>query len=415
MAEIKPFRGVRFQTSVGPAGPLLAPPYDVAPADGLLSPFSIARIENVELGVLGDQHAHAARTFRAWLKDGVLARDAAPVFYVHRHTFPANGERLTRTGIIALVRLQEWHDGIVVPHEATNPGPRAERLARLQAVHANLSPLYFLYRDHEAEIAETISRSHEIELFCEDDLVGGTHHLSAISDVEAIAQLELLFADQTLLVADGHHRYEAALAYQRQQRDVIPSVSGPWNYVMALLAADSDPGVVVRPTHRLVPGEVERASEFLALVRRWFHIEPAKSIGIDAYPRPGVLFQVLLGNDEQWDVSALPGEPHRLLMRADRSIAWQDLSISIVDGLLQAFLGRNEAQATSWGTPVVEPAVAAARVLAGEAVAACFVPRPDVASILQVARSGELMPAKSTWFEPKAPAGLVINHLEAFE
>lgn len=412
MAEIRPFRGVRYQAQAGPPGPLLAPPYDVATADGLLSPFSIARIENVDLGVAGDQHAEAALTFQQWLRNGILARDATPAIYIHRHTFPAGNAWLTRTGIIALVRLHHWREGIVAPHEGTNPGPRAERLARLQAVHANLSPLYFLFRDHVPVIAQTVAEAHETMLFEEHDLVGGTHQLSAITDPATIAQLERLFADQTLLVADGHHRYEAALAFREQQRARRQGSAGPWDYVMALLAADSDPGVVIRPTHRLVSGSSDQAASFLALLRRWFHVEAAHEIDAELHCRPEILFQVMLGpTGDIWDVSALPGEPHRALLRADRTATWQDLPVAIVDGVLQAFLGRSDSLATSWGVPVVEQSVAEARVRSGEALAACFVPRPEVATILHVAKSGELMPAKSTWFEPKAPAGLVINDL----
>src|SRR5215212_8653354 len=148
VADVRPLRGVRFDARrTGPIGSLIAPPYDVAaePANG--ASFGIRKIESVDLGCGGDDHALAARRYQTWLEQGALRRDAAPMIYIHRHRFDQDGTAISRTGLLARVRLTDWSERVVLPHERTTRGPRDERLDRLRAVRANLSPLYFLYRD----------------------------------------------------------------------------------------------------------------------------------------------------------------------------------------------------------------------------------------------------------------------------
>jgi hypothetical protein len=176
---------VRFNRAIsGPIGPLIAPPYDVAarPRDG--AEYSIGGIEYVDLGVPGDQHDFAAARYDDWLRQGILVRDATPAIYLHRHQFEDDGAPRTRTGLLARVRLADWEERIVLPHEQTTPGPRLERLGRLRAVQANLSPLYFLYRDPGGSIRELLApfvmRDGETG---ERDRMGGTHRIVRLGGI----------------------------------------------------------------------------------------------------------------------------------------------------------------------------------------------------------------------------------------
>ncbi len=413
LAEISPLRGVRFnQARSGPLGPLLAPPYDVARAPENGAELNISHIENVNLGVAGDQHAHAARQYRAWLADGILAPDANSGFYIHRHQFSAKGALLQRTGLIARVRLQDWDDRVILPHEKTTPGPKSERRQRLRTVGANLSPLYFLYRDPNGEARNLFAQvARESGAGEERDGMGGKHELAQLTDPSLLATLTTYFADRSLFVADGHHRYEAALEYRNEMRQRHPRQDGPWEYVLALLAAVEDPGVQVCPTHRILPGESSITPEhILEVLNRWFEVRPRESA---AQSDPdGALFRLILPGSRQPHV-VLPrrGEPHLALAPRNRGSAWRSLGVAAVESVLEALLGAKEADGERRIVPVVDEQAAIQQVLTGHTSAAFLLPVPSLDRILAVAEEGDLLPPKSTWFEPKAPAGLVINDL----
>lgn len=409
MAEIRPLRGVRFDSRhAGPIGSLLAPPYDVASANGMVPEFSISGIENADLGLPGNQHVLAANRYQEWLAAGVLALDDRPAIYIHRHTFVGNGSPVTRTGLVARVRLRDWRDGVVLPHERTNAGPRLERLGRLREVKANLSPLYFLYRDPDGEIRELIDNAiQEVPAHEEFDRTGGTHRLEALTDGRALGRLRALFQKRALFVADGHHRYEAALAYRDEMRRRFPGADGPWEYILVLLSAVEDPGVIVRPTHRVLRGgEAVPAASILNFLDRWFVVSVEREFH-------AALFRLALPeHDEIWTVAARPGSPHAALLPATHRSAWRDLGVAAVEGVLESILGAGEIRHGLHVEPVVDEGHAIEQARDGFALAAFLLPAPKLDQLLAVAEEGHLLPPKSTWFEPKAPAGLVINDFE---
>jgi uncharacterized protein (DUF1015 family) len=385
----------------------------VAAAPGSVSEFSIRHIEGVDLGNGTDNHRVAAERYRDWRERGVLVRDADPAIYIHRHEFRHEGGRVVRTGLLARVRLHDWADRVVLPHERTNPGPREERLGRLRAVSANLSPLYFLYRDGEGTIRDLIANA---PLASNEDAgtdqMGGAHSLFRIAEPAWYKRISAAFADRTLFVADGHHRYEAALAYRDGRRaagGIQPD--GAHEFVLALLSAVEDPGVVVKPTHRLLVGtEIVSPDALLSAAEHWFEVRAAAGSAPAADERfMGQL--VLPGRYGVWNVFALPGRPHLALVPRDRGPAWRSLAISSLHGFTDTLLNESMPQSDLQLLPVVDEADAVRRVQRGEAQAAFLLPDPSLDRLLAVAEEGDLLPAKSTWFDPKAPAGLVINDL----
>jgi uncharacterized protein (DUF1015 family) len=413
MADVRPLRGVRFDRRVsGPIGPLIAPPYDVTarPEDG--AEYSIGGVEYVDLGVPGDQHAFAARRYCDWRQSGVLVQDNKPAIYLHRHQFAVAGEPAVRTGFLARVRLADWTDRVVLPHERTTAGPRAERLARLRAVGANLSPLYFLYRDPDGAIRDLLSRNAASDTAADNDRMGGVHRLVPQTDPWLHRALAHLFANRTLFVADGHHRYEAALAYRDEQRQSAGNdADAPSEFVLALIAAVEDPGVIVRATHRvIVAGPEVSPPSLLDLLRRWFTVEPATGPLENA--KSGFLARVVLPAPHGiWDVRAGPGNPHLELLTPDRGPAWKSLSVVSMEAMVNQW--RSAVGNDLRVNYVVDEDDAVARVDRGEASAAILFPTPKLDWLLAVAEEGDLLPPKSTWFEPKAPAGLVINELHS--
>jgi uncharacterized protein (DUF1015 family) len=411
LAEIAPFRGVRFDRHVsGPIGPLVAPPYDVPPGSEDGSQFSIRRIEDAELGDPNDQHQLAARRYRDWLDRGVLRVDDQPAIYVHRHEFDSGGSRFIRTGIIARVRLRDWADRIILPHERTMPGPRQERLERLREVGANLSPLYLLYRDPTGAIrdliaASTTSGHAEID----QDRMGGTHLLVRSTDHALHRELGQFLAERTLFVADGHHRYEAALTHRNEQRLLGSDGTSTSEYVLALLSAVEDPGVRVRPTHRLLAAEADRGSlDLEQALRRWFSLKPAENDVSTADDE--LIARVILAPESQsWDLFPRSGNPHSHFLPAERGSAWRSLGVATIDAFIAQLPGAIAADGDSIVRLTLDECDAIDQVRRGRARAAFLLPPPNIDRLLAVAEEGDLLPAKSTWFEPKAPAGLVIS------
>ena len=413
MADVRPLRGVRFDPRhSGPVGPLLAPPYDVAagPADG--AEFSIRKIEGVDLGA-GNDHAWAAERYQSWLNQGVLRRDPSPMVYVHRHQFTENGAARLRTGLIARVRLVDWSERIVLPHERTTAGPRNERLDRLRAVRANLSPLYFLYRDPDGQIRNLIASCGQRNPELHDrDQMGGAHSLTPTVEPDIHARLATAYADRSLFVADGHHRYEAALAYRDECRATQGSdAEAPTEFVLALLAAVEDAGVIVRPTHRVLTGEpVIESPSILEMLHRWFVVQSTSASR--PMPEGDFICRVVLADEYGvWDLFPKSGAPHQTLLSPGRGAAWRSLGVAAVEGIVERLLGENPRMSELSLLPATDDRDATGQVTSRRAQAAFLLPAPSLDRLLAVAEEGDLLPAKSTWFEPKAPAGLVINDL----
>jgi uncharacterized protein (DUF1015 family) len=407
VADVGPLKGIRYvQGRTRAIGPLLAPPYDVVTAHGPIDQFSIARIEHVDPDSSDDPHAHAADLYRQWLARGILAADATPAVYIHIHEFEHEGTTVRRRGLLARVRLEDWERRVVLPHEATNPGPREERFQRLRAVRANLSPLYLLFQDREQEVNAAVWNRLGDDGAWEQDRAGARHRIIPLHDLATQTWLAEFFQPRELLVADGHHRYEAALAYRDDMRRRHPGSDGPWEYVLALLASASEPGVIVKSTHRVLPGiDGLKADEILSLLQRWFQVAPLSDEN-----RNVAHFRVALANRGEWAVGALPGSPHKALMPMDRGAAWKQLPVAVIEGILDSVLGSRRTPERV--VPVVGESDAIRRVVQGEAVAAFLLPQLELSQVFDVARDGDRLPPKSTWFEPKAPAGLVINDFE---
>jgi uncharacterized protein (DUF1015 family) len=284
----------------------------------------------------------------------------------------------------------------------------------LRAVRANLSPLYFLYRDPDGRVRDLIESQLQTRPELHDrDQMGGAHELTSAVDPDFQARLATTFAERTLFVADGHHRYEAALAYRNECRAADGSSGeAPTEFVLALLAAVEDPGVIVRPTHRVIVGHptIELTS-ILEMLHRWFDVQSASFS--KPMPQGELVCRVVLGGDYGvWDLHARPGAPHHVLLSPGRGAAWQSLSVAAVEGIVERILRENPGVSGLRSVPAIDDRDAVGQVRDRNAQVAFLLPAPSLDRLLAVAEEGDLLPAKSTWFEPKAPAGLVINDLQ---
>jgi uncharacterized protein (DUF1015 family) len=388
----------------------ICPPFDVISPEeqGELyarSPVNAVRIELADVG-RGDRYEQASRTLSEWRENGTLAMDDAESFYVYRQTFAHGESTLSRTILFARVRLAPWEAGDVLPHEQTFGGPKEDRLKLLHAIRMNTSPIYLLYRDAGGRVAagldEAMAGTPEAAFSSPD---GQEHAVWQIEESKAVADLQAALASETLFVADGHHRYETALAY----RDEIKAASDSWtgdeaeNFVMVALTAADDPGLLVLPIHRVTnvstpPGEA------LARMDELFE-QDGDDPSIRVVSREGSVGLAVKA----------PGAVDALL-RQDRSAEWRGLDYSIANHVvLQHCLGvpaeKMRDYATVWF--VEDGKEATDEVKSGKATYAVLMKPVSVGRVLELAEGGERMPQKSTFFYPKVPTGIVFNLLQA--
>ena len=223
MAELRPFRGLRYQSSaVGDIGAALAPPYDVIDAESQAalhaqSEYNIIRLElSEERGGDNDadnRYTRAAATLREWRETGIVAQEERPSFYVYVQEFEHDGKRHRRTALFARMRLEPWDAGVMRPHEETMRGSKHDRLQLLRQLRTNISPLFALYDDTAGRVAPLLARqglrAPLVDVAAPD---GQRYQLCAIDDDAQVANISAALADLPLYMLDGHHRYDTALA-----------------------------------------------------------------------------------------------------------------------------------------------------------------------------------------------------------
>lgn len=441
MANLLPFRGVLYdQDVVGDIGKVVAPPYDVI--DGNRQRALYARhpqnVVRLELGLEepGDdqdrnRYTRAAQQLALWLTSGVLRRDSVPAVYPYTVEYlvpdgQGPSDRRVLTGFLGLMELQEFGPGRVLPHENTRSAAKADRLHLMTACRANFSPIFSLFPDPEQRMHRTLEQAiatqkPRIELTDDDGFI---HRLWAVTDPRALDALSAELRSKPLFIADGHHRYETALTYQRQRREQEGGSAGagrrPYDGVLMLCAGLEDPGLTVLPTHRVLkttlpPIEVirdrldaeficdeiafDRAGEsdgrrrFLkALRERGAH---AKVFGL-ALQGASTYYLFSLRPDA---VASLGASPR------DR------LDVSVLHGKLLSRIGPAELdEQTVIHTKSDDEALDLVRRGSGQAA---FLLNPTrVSEVSAVASAGERMPHKSTYFFPKPLTGLVLHVMD---
>jgi uncharacterized protein (DUF1015 family) len=401
---------------------LACPPYDVigdAQRQALLARHERNAVR-LEFSAEPDPHTAAAETLAAWLSDGTLARRREPAAYYYRHGTASAPDELTVEGIVVRVQLEPWGDG-VRPHEHTMPGPKADRLALLHATRTQLSPILAVYFDRSERYHHVMGRAWDEEWRARDD-DGILHQLTAI---EADDRLIGYLAKQTLFIADGHHRYETALAYQAEIRadprwaDAPPgSLAADWIMMMLVNAELAE--LEIRPTHRLLlDADPEALRALVAGDDPLFEAIPLAPSELasaleERRHADTPAFGLVLPGDEGY---LLLGDPDGLadrLRRERMSAAVRSLDLSALHvAVLGDQLGVTEADVAA-GTRLAytrDEADARERVARGEAAAAILVRPTPLEQLAEVASAGDVMPQKSTYFYPKLLTGMVFNPL----
>jgi len=354
VAEVKPFRAVRYGEGAGPLDTLVAPPYDViSPAER--EQLAARNPHNVVHLTLPAEEGEAGLTWRDWREDGTLRDEAEPTFWwLSQEYVGPDGVARTREGLVAALKAEPYERRVVLPHERTHRGPKEGRLRLLREVQAQLEPLFFLYEG--APPATRPEREPDLE-------VEGARLWRLAPDGIAEA-----FVDRQLLIADGHHRYETALAYHEEAG--TPESA----YVLAVLVSLDDPGLMIFPTHRL------------------FEHEPVEKLPAEPLPEPNAAREAL----EQ----APPDRAAAVVYRgsgAELAVDGNELDVQLVDRLGHDGISY---------TPDWQEAVRA--VDEGEAAVAVLMRPTRIEDVFAVAQRGETMPPKSTFFYPKLVSGLLF-------
>ena len=416
MAEVSPIQAVHYDLDRVSLANVVAPPYDVI--DGEQRSDLVARSGHnvVELDLPqdpggGDPYGHAARLLEKWTEEGILTRDAEPAIWALEQDYTTpDGSGLTRRGFLARVKLAPYGEGIR-PHERTQPGPKEDRLRLTRATRHNLSPIFALHPGHAWQHLEPAIDSDPWGEVTDGD--GTTHRVWRIEDGEIHEAIAAELAPGELLIADGHHRYETSLAYQREVGE-----GGASDYVLMALVSLEDPGLTVFPTHRLISGLADDPAKQEALgtgLKELFEVEEVPDEQLDPAGVEGVgVFGYIDSHFKRAYRLSLASNPALDEALADRSAAYRQLDAAILEelvlkGILEMTTADIAAKRGIGYTPSIDQAMA--KLDAGDYQAA-FILRPTpVDQVREVAAAGETMPPKSTYFFPKLLTGLVFNPL----
>jgi uncharacterized protein (DUF1015 family) len=375
VAEIRPFQALTYDTQIaGPLAQLVAPPYDVIDREERLayqarSPHNIANL------TLPEQESDSGPLLSAWREQGVMRRDSEPaLWWLEQSYVGPDGVARTREGFLASIKVEPYESEVVLPHERTHAGPKKSRLRLLSATRTQLEPIFVLYNDPERceqALRERVA-AREPDLAAEE--LGVRSRLWRVDDAAALAGVQSALADKQLLIADGHHRYETAVAFHEQ--DGTPASA----YTLAALVNTRGEGLAIFPTHRLFASTPELGT--------------------------------LAGGEPRDDLEAALAELEGLSYESAAVLVYDGAGASLVvsdEPILDVELVDRLGHEGISYTPDWREAVES--VDTGTSELAVLMRSPRIEQVFAAAREGRVMPQKSTYFYPKLLSGLVLYPL----
>lgn len=414
---VVPFQGLRYNVGkVGDITDVIAPPYDVIKPEERTQ-LEARHPENIIRLILSqpqdddtdknNQYTRAAELMHGWMSNKTLVQDPTPHYYIYDQSFTVpDGKHYTRRAIIALVKLEPFENKVILPHEKTHAGPKIDRLNLMRTCHANLSPIFLLYQDANGDIEQimqdwTDDTPPEIEC---PETFGSTHQLWCMENPDSNNRIQQLFSAKPLLIADGHHRYETALAFRDEmsrQRGVNTALG--YDYMMVNLVRMESPGLAVLAIHRLLSDlTIEQIDLAIAGLPEVFEVHE-----IDSLSNLMAKLETFQGKSPAVGMST-PDSKYRLLIPHSASAGQLDVTLVQDTIISKLFKVETLADHISY-TAYTDDAVAHVQK-GSDRVALLMNPTP-VEQVLDVAMAGSVMPQKSTYFYPKMATGFVLNLL----
>ena len=412
MAEVVPFKGVLFnvpKVSKSSGEELLAPPYDIITPEyqqelNDKSPYNIVKIDfgkkNPDDDEQENRYTRAKALLENWLREEALIVSKTPSFYAYEIGYAIEGRQHTLRGFLGLVKLEALGKGNIHPHEYTHSKPKKDRLDLMRYCEANISPIFALYNSPEKKMSSLLADAGKAKPYIEaEDPDGAVHRLWQIENSESVNLIKAELEDKAVFIADGHHRYETALEYQKemQKKVGVSDRARPYDYVLMFLANMADEGLTILPTHRLVKDLPADALEQLATdfdireMKITDDIPSAIAGKRDAYG-------LYTGGDTWYSLyykgEGIHGVPPAL----------KDLDVTILHDLI--FKQLLDIEAVSYEMNVQKCLQA---VQSGLFSAAFFLNPTGIYDVERVALASLRMPPKSTYFYPKLMTGMVLN------
>jgi uncharacterized protein (DUF1015 family) len=434
MADIIPFRALRYNMSKAPPGEVLTQPYDKITAAMQeryyeLNPYNLVRIILGKSEAKDNDHenvySRAAGLLKQWQAQGVLERDGEPSLYVYSQTFKvpgdAAGAEAERRGFIALGRVDDYANNVVYRHEQTLSKPKADRLNLLRATDAHCELIFMLYADPADEVGRTLAQDAAPTVELRDEY-GVLHRMWKVSDPTAVAAVKAKMADKKLIIADGHHRYETSLNFRNEMREKYGANDNeaPYERVMIAFVNMDAPGLVILPTHRVVFGLenfniLAKAGE----VMQYFEIQ---DIGAVTDVQEAVR-RLREAGKERTALLAVTAQ-NAFLLRARKDVQPATLQglperqrgldvVQLHKLILEEIIGMSEEdiRAQKHLKYIRDAEEAVKEVRSGAAQIAFLMNPVRIEQVRDIAFAGEVLPQKSTDFYPKMLSGLTIYAL----
>ena len=442
LAEISPFRAVRYNAQCVALENVLTQPYDKITPEMqeryyAASPYNLISIEKGK-ALAGDSatesvYTRAAKKFEEWLAEGILLQDSEPAIYAYfqNYALPGTNRRLERRGFIGLGRLADYSKGIVYRHEHTLTGPKADRLELLRQTRRQTGQLFLLYDDPAREVDAILEETSKTQPMAEmQDEFDVQHRLWAISDAARVRKILESIAEKKMVIADGHHRYETALAYRNECRAKAGKIDrdAPYEKAMWTCFNVNQEGLTILPTHRLVRDvlgfTVDKFVKAASAYFNWYTYPFASSSqkeeifsefrrDLERRGRAGHAVGFYAGGTSFYLlVLRNAAELERLL--PDITPAQRQLDVVLLHRLLlHRCLGITAEKVTAETNVSYERETerAVAAVDARKAQVAFLLNPVRVKEVMQIALGGDVMPQKSTDFYPKLLSGLCIYEL----
>jgi uncharacterized protein (DUF1015 family) len=448
MAEVHPFRALRYDTNRVKLDDVLTQPYDkITPPMQeryyAASPYNLIAIEKGKLlpedSSENNVYTRAGEKIKEWIAQGVLAQDQAPAVYVYSQEYlvPGTHTRKVRIGFIALGRLEDYDAKIVFPHERTLSAPKADRIELLRRTHVQTGQLFMLYDDAprqiDAYLEETARTPSPLELHDEFDV---THRLWPVTDAAFVRRVQAAMADKKIIIADGHHRYETALNFRNESRARLGNIDplAAHEFAMMTFINSHSRGLTILPTHRLIRNvsnfDFQQFRNRLTPFFDWYsypflnpeertasYVEFRKDFAGQNHGRRaiGIYPGTIDGNAGAFYLFLVRKDVDLETLLPDMSEAQRGLDVVLLHRLiLEKGLGITaeavEAEKNLGYEREIEAAIAA--VDRGDAQLACLLNPVRVQQVVEIALGGDVLPQKSTDFYPKLLSGLAICRIE---
>lgn len=440
MVEIRPLKAIVYNQEKVGMKDVVAPPYDVILDDYReelykRSDYNIVKLilakGSKDLSDPNNRYEEAAKNFHNWLEKKVLIKLEKPcILYILQKYTTEDGKNITRKGFIARNKIEDFSTKNILPHEFTMGGPKEDRLNLTKKCEANFSQIFMVYSDSEKQIENAVDLNDKPFIDVTDDN-GVQNIVYKIDDEETLALIEKVMADKTLLIADGHHRYETALNYSKINTN--PEAQ----YVMSYFTNLDDENLLVFPTHRIITKWIE-PYVLLEKVKKYFDVkdfefngqnktevkekflqtieaENAKQISMGLYMKNVNKFYLLtLKPQSRLGLPAQQHDVEPILNEYSVPDVLKKLDLTVLHKVLitKEFGYSEEEQMAQEGIKYIKQESEAFDLIdMGKAEASFIMAYPKIKDIKEISEAGFRMPQKSTYFYPKLLSGIVINPL----